>query len=132
MKRLILVLSLLFLTACSANKIPDGFEESTLKIKVEQIVDFINDSKFEETYLMFRSDIQTMLTFEDFETVIQTKLDQVGEFKKISQIAITETKDPDTSEVYALTIVVCEHEEGKTTYTLSFNDKLEMVGFYIK
>ena len=132
MKRILIILSLLVLTACSSNKIPEGFTELELNDKAEEIVSLLNENKVKEVYSMFRTDVQAMIKLEDLEVIIQDKYDQVGTFKDVSQIAITDTKDPSTSEIYAVVIIVCEHEDGKSTYTLSFNDELEIVGFFIK
>lgn len=132
MKRLLLLISVLLLSACSANKIPEGFEEDTLNSRAEEVVSLLNDSKVDEVYTLFRADVQAMIPLEDLKTIIQSKFDQVGSFKEITQIAITETKDPNTSELYAVVILSCSHDKGKTTYTLSFDKDLLLVGFYIK
>jgi hypothetical protein len=132
MKRLILVVSILLLVACSSNKIPEGFDESKLNDQAESIVMLLNDAQYSEVYDMFRTDIKALVTLEQIEQVLTSKYEQVGEFKKISQIAITDTKDPSTSEIFAVVIIVSEHEEGNATYTLSFDEALEIVGFYIK
>ena len=96
MKRLLLLISVLLLSACSANKIPEGFEEDTLNLRAEEVVSLLNDSKVDEVYTLFRADVQAMIPLEDLKTIIQSKFDQVGSFKEITQIAITETKDPNT------------------------------------
>jgi hypothetical protein len=132
MKRLILVVSILLLVACSSNKVPEGFDESKLNDQAESIVMLLNDTQYSEVYDMFRTDIKALVTLEQIEQVLTSKYEQVGEFKKISQIAITDTKDPSTSEIFAVVIIVSEHEEGNATYTLSFDEALEIVGFYIK
>lgn len=132
MKRLILIISILFLVGCASNNVPEGFEEDDLKQKAESIVQLLNNNQLDEVYAMFRSDIQSMVTMEDLDKIITDKLDLIGEFKEISQIAITDTKDPSTSERYAVVIIVSEHKDGKSTYTVSFNKPLEIVGFYIK
>lgn len=132
MKRLILVVSILLLVACSSNKVPEGFDESKLNDQAESIVMLLNDAQYSEVYDMFRTDIKALVTLEQIEQVLTSKYEQVGEFKKISQIAITDTKDPSTSEIFAVVIIVSEHEEGNATYTLSFDEALEIVGFYIK
>jgi hypothetical protein len=132
MKRLILIISLLVLVGCNSNNIPEGFVEEGLNQKAESIVQMLNNNQLDEVYAMFRTDIQTMVTIEDLDKVITDKLDLIGEFKKISQIAITDTKDRSTSELYAVVIIVSEHADGKSTFTISFDKSLEIVGFYIK
>lgn len=132
MKRLMIIVSILLLTACSSNKIPDGFNENDLNQKAEEIINLLNENNVDEVYAMFRTDVQAMIELEDLEVIIQDKFNQVGTFKEISQVAITDTKDPNTSEVYAVVIVSSDHEKGRTTYTLSFNKELEIVGFFIK
>lgn len=132
MKRLILIISLLFLVGCTANNVPEGFEEDDLKQKAESIVQLLNNNQLAEVYAMFRPDVQAMVTMEDLNKIISEKLELIGEFEEISQIAITDTKDPSTSELYAVVIIVSEHKDGKSTFTVSFNKTLEIVGFYIK
>ena len=132
MKRLLLIISILVLSACSANNIPKGFDEKELNTKAETIIQLVNENKIDELYSMFRLDLQTFITLDELAKAINDKLSLVGQFEKISQIAITDTKDPQTSELYAVVIVVSKHKEGKTTITTSFNKELELVGFYIK
>jgi len=132
MKRILLIISLFMLVGCSSNNVPEGFEEETLNQKAESIVTLLNNNQLDEVYAMFRSDIQTMVSVEELDKIISDKLAVIGDFKEISQIAITDTKDPSTSELYAVVIIVSEHEDGKSTYTISFTKSLEIVGFYIK
>ncbi len=132
MKRFLLIISLFMLVGCSSNNVPEGFEEETLNQKAESIVTLLNNNQLDEVYAMFRSDIQTMVSVEELDKIISEKLAVIGDFKEISQIAITDTKDPSTSEFYAVVIIVSEHEDGKSTYTISFTKSLEIVGFYIK
>jgi len=132
MKRFLLIISLFMLVGCSSNNVPEGFEEETLNQKAESIVTLLNNNQLDEVYAMFRSDIQTMVSVEELDKIISDKLAVIGDFKEISQIAITDTKDPSTSELYAVVIIVSEHEDGKSTYTISFTKSLEIVGFYIK
>lgn len=132
MKRLLLIISILFLVGCASNNVPEGFEEEDLKQKAESIVQLLNNNQLVEVYAMFRSDIQTLVSVDELDKIISDKLEVVGNYKEISQIAITDTKDPSTSELYAVVIIVSEHKEGKATYTISFNKSFEIVGFYIK
>ena len=79
-----------------------------------------------------REDVREMLPLETLKDVTETKYAVVGSFEKYTQVAITDTKDPASSEVYAVVIVVVEYTEGKGTYTLTFDKDLRCVGLYIK
>ena len=121
-----------FLGACSSNSVPEGFDEEELTLQAKQIVVYLQDAQYTEVLDLMREDVREMLPLETLKDVAETKYADVGSFEKYSQVAITDTKDPTTSEVYAVVIVVAEYTEGKGTYTLTFDKDLRCVGLYIK
>lgn len=133
MKLRYLFLSLLiFLGACSSNTIPEGFDEDQLTNQSKQIIEHLQDEQYAEVLDLMREDVREMLPKETLQDVAETKYSAVGTFVKYTQVAITDTKDPKTSEVYAVVIIVVEYTEGKGTYTLTFDKDLSCVGLYIK
>lgn len=130
-KYLLLAL-LVFLGACSSNSVPEGFDEEQLTTQAKQIVVYLQDAQYAEVLDLMREDVKGMLPIETLKDVAETKYSTVGSFVKYTQVAITDTKDPVTSEVYAVVIVVVEYTDGKGTYTLTFDEKLRCVGLYIK
>ena len=121
-----------FLGACSSNSVPEGFDEEQLTTQAKQIVEYLQDAQYAEVLDLMREDVREMLPLETLKDVAETKYAVVGSFEKYSQVAITDTKDPASSEVYAVVIVVVEYTEGKGTYTLTFDKDLRCVGLYIK
>ena len=73
-----------------------------------------------------------MLPIKTLQEVAEAKFERVGTFEKYRQVAITDTVDPQTSEVYAVVIIVVDYTQGKGTYTLTFDKNLQCVGLYIK
>ena len=130
-KYLLLAL-LVFLGACSSNSVPEGFDEEQLTNQAKQIIEYLQDAQYTEVLDLMREDVREMLPLETLKDVAETKYTVVGSFEKYSQVAITDTKDPASSEVYAVVIVVVEYTEGKGTYTLTFDKDLRCVGLYIK
>ena len=130
-KYLLLAL-LVFLGACSSNSVPEGFDEEQLTNQAKQIIEYLQDAQYAEVLDLMREDVREMLPLETLKDVAETKYADVGSFEKYSQVAITDTKDPASSEVYAVVIVVVEYTEGKGTYTLTFDKDLRCVGLYIK
>ena len=130
-KYLLLAL-LVFLGACSSNSVPEGFDEEQLTNQAKVIIEYLQDAQYTEVLSLMREDVREMLPLETLKDVAETKYAVVGSFEKYSQVAITDTKDPASSEVYAVVIVVVEYTEGKGTYTLTFDKDLRCVGLYIK
>lgn len=133
MKARSLFLSLLiFLGACSSNVIPNGFDEEQLTNQAKRVIEYLQNAQYEEVLDLMREDVREMLPIETLQEVAETKYSAVGTFEKYTQVAITDTKDPKSSEVYAVVIIVVEYSEGKGTYTLTFDKDLSCVGLYIK
>lgn len=130
--RSLLLSLLIFLAACSASTIPEGFDEDQLTNQAKQIIEHLQNAQYDEVLDLMREDVREMLPKETLQEVAETKYSAVGTFEKYAQIAITDTKDPKTSEVYAVVIIVVEYTEGKGTYTLTFDKDLSCVGLYIK
>jgi hypothetical protein len=130
--KIFLVSLLLFLVACSSNSIPKGFDEEELNKQAKQVIEYLQDAKYEHVIDMMREDVQAMLPVETLQEVAEAKFAAVGSFEKYAQVVITDTTDPKTSEVYAVVIVVVEYTDGKGTYTLTFDKDLRCVGLYIK
>lgn len=131
MRKMIALLSLLFLVGCS-NSIPEGFTQSRLESEAQNIVDLLQAGHTQEVIDHMRSDVAGMITADQLTEVINAKYTQVGTLKETQSILISDTKDPTTDEVYALVIVQVNHEKGRATYTLSFNTEYELVGLYLK
>lgn len=123
---------LVFLASCSSNSIPEGFDEEELTTQAKQIVESLQDARYDQVLAGMREDVQVMLPIETLQEVAEAKFAAVGNFEKYAQIAITDTKDPVTSELYAVVIVVVEYADGKGTFTLTFDKNLSCVGLYIK
>lgn len=130
--RYLLLSLLIFLGACSSNTIPDGFDEDQLTNQAKQIIETLQDEQYDEVLDLMREDVREMLPIETLQEVAEAKFAAVGNFEKYAQIAITDTKDPVTSELYAVVIVVVDYVDGKGTFTLTFDKSLSCVGLYIK
>jgi len=132
MKKLFLLFSLFLLVGCTSMDIPKGFEEETLTSHSTTIIEQVNASTFEKVYDQFRDDLKPLITLEELSLNLETKLQSVGVYQSMKSPIFSETKDPNTDELYAVVIVVCQHKQGTATYTLSYNSDYELVGFYIK
>lgn len=131
MKRLIIVVLVLMLSGCSLS-VPEGFEQALLEEKTQKVIDLMVSLQAQDVIDLMRKDLQTSLKAEDLEKILESKYETVKETKAETIFTISDTKDPQSAEVYATVIAQVEHELGRATYTLSFNTDYELVGLYIK
>lgn len=119
-----------FLSACSS--IPDGFDQSTLEQKSEEVIHLMENYQETEVISLLRTDLQAYITADQLHENLVIKYESVGEAQDKISFTISDTKDPQTNEIYATVIAQVKHEKGQSTYTISFNLEYELVGLYIK
>lgn len=129
-KILFSLITVLFLASCSS--VPEGFDKSTLETKSQEVIDLMEDYQVEDVISLLRVDLQALITASDLKTNLETKYYAVGTAGGKTTFTISDTKDAQTDEVYATVIAQVDHENGRSTYTISFNQDYELVGLYIK
>jgi hypothetical protein len=129
MKKTILVI-LVLLSACSS--IPKGFDEIRLKEEAQKVIEHLEDLDASWAIDKMRDDLEVLLKEDELKDILNTKYQAVKTVKPGLKFTISDVKDPNTDEVYALVIVERNYESGKGTYTLSFDLNYDLVGLYIK
>lgn len=117
-------LTMLALVACSGNKVDDSTSKKYIK-KAEEIASLLNAGKYEEVHVMFDDQMSTGLPVDKMEELTPIIKDS-GAFKKIDKSSVEEKDD-----VY-IVILVAKYSEENRIFTISFNDKEQVVGLYIK
>lgn len=125
-----IVFILVLLSACSS--IPKGFEENRLKEEAQAVVEHLEDVDAEWAIDKMRDDLEVLLKEDELKDILITKYQAVGTIKSNLKFTISDVRDPNTNELYALVIVERNYESGKATYTLSFDLNYDLVGLYIK
>lgn len=134
-KILALMLSIaliLSMTACSSNKLADSFDKDKVIARAEELVGTVNTFDYSTVVSQLRQDLQAKLTADQLETSWGTQLKAAGNFVGYSSENVYGTKDKSTGEDYAVTVLSCKYENATLTYTISMNDKFEIVGLYMK
>ncbi len=125
-------LTLLLLSACSLSKVPPDFSEDQLETRTKESIEALHQGNYSFVYEQFRDDIKALISEEGLADVLNDKYERVGTFERFDVIAYNQTTDPATQEVYAVVIIGVIHEEGKATYTISYDKTYRIVGFYVQ
>ena len=134
MKRLIccLLLFAFLLIACTSQELSDAFDQETLEDTAGKTVELLNDRNFEDVTALVREDLQELLSAQQLETALEPVLDDYGTFEEIKSITMVGSNDAETQEEFAVCVLICNYENGKATYTLTFDTEYQLVGLYLK
>ena len=121
----IIILCMMF-TGCGATKLSDAFSEDKLKPSVETVIDNLNNEKYDEVIATGSQDLKSKLTAEKLKESWGMMKGKLGKFESINKEAFVGKDDS------AVVIVNAKYEKGDVQFTISYNDKMEMIGIYMK
>ncbi len=127
-----LCMMLLILTACSAQPLPEQFEEDTVKESAEQAIGFFNEQDYQSILGMSSAEFQEILTVDEFANQCDPYLEKCGSFKEISKTIFLGNVDKETQAAYGGVVMIGSYEEGTIQFTISFNEDMELTQFIIK
>ncbi len=127
-----LCMMLLILTACSAQPLPEQFEEDTVKESAEQAIGFFNEQDYQSILGMSSAEFQEILTVDEFANQCDPYLEKCGSFKEISKTIFLGDVDKETQAAYGGVVMIGSYEEGTIQFTISFNEDMELTQFIIK
>lgn len=123
---------LMLMMAGCTSKLSGKFEKSEVEEKAETIAELSCTGKISEAYAMLSEMLKAQVTEEQIKAGIEGTIEPLGKFEKITGTNVSGQKDKNTGTEYALAIVMAQFEDGKAQFTISFDTKMNCVGFYIK
>ncbi|PFK30459.1 hypothetical protein COI93_22295 [Bacillus cereus] len=128
MKRILLtmlsVMVVFVLVACGGNKVDDKDSKKYIT-RAEEIVSLLNEAKYKEIHAMFDNKMKTGLPEEKMKELAPI-IEKAGKFEKIDKSSVEE-KDG----IYVV-VLVAKYSNDNRIFTISFNDKEEVAGLFIK
>ncbi|MGH0882909.1 DUF3887 domain-containing protein [Bacillus paranthracis] len=126
-KMLLIIISAIavfVLVACTGNKVDESTSKKIIS-KAEGIVSLLNEAKYKEVHEKFDSKMKAGLPEEKMKDLTPV-IEKAGTFEKIEKQSIEE-KDG----LYTV-ILVAKHSKEQRTFIITYNDKEEIAGLFIK
>lgn len=124
------VFTMLFAAGCGTG-LAEGFDEAAVKEAAQKATDHMIAGEYAECVAMMSQEMQEALTAESLASAAEGVNAQVGTFQEYKSIAVVGQKDSN-GEDCAVAVVIAEFENGKLTYNVSFNQNMEVIGFWMK
>lgn len=131
---LLVILSMVSsLAGCSGSKLASSFDEQTVKQTARTVIEKMNSGSYESiSNDMVREDLKSALSAKVLSGAADQILKDVGAFDSFANEVVVGAKDKNTGEDYATAVMVAKYANKKITYTISFDTKMKVVGFYLK
>ena len=129
---LTLTLVLVLFAGCSTAKLSEKFDENNVKTTAENAINLLNQGEYEKFCTELpREDLKTALTVDVMKNAIAQVMPNAGAFVEFSSESIVSQKDKDGNEI-AIAVIVAKYDNQKVTYTISFDENMKLIGFYLK
>jgi hypothetical protein len=124
----------LFLVGCSGpgSKLPDSFDEETVKSEAMKAVELFNARDYQSVIDMGDDNMKAAITEEVFAEQGNPYLDKNGAFQEIEKTVVLGSTDKNTGAEYGGVVMIGEYENGKIQFTISFDVDMKLVQFVIR
>lgn len=128
----LILLILIMFTACAPESLPDKFDEEKVKTSAENIITLFSNEEYEKITNEFtREDLKVGLTADVLGGAKSKIMPNAGSFVEFSNTSMVAQKDKEGKDFVAAVLVV-KYENQTVTYTISFDENMKLIGFYLK
>ncbi|MCI9440645.1 MAG: DUF3887 domain-containing protein [Ruminococcus sp.] len=122
------------LSGCAGSRrLSDRFDEDEVKKAAEEVIETLNsgdiDALVEERWSAV---MKSALDEDGIKGQILPIIEELGEFEEFDKEAVTGGKDADTEQEFAVAVIKAKYEKRKAQFTISFDEDMKVVGFFIK
>lgn len=115
---------ILMLAACGGTKVEDSTAEIYIT-KAEEVIDLLNAGNYEAVHAMFGDGMKTGLPVENMGELALI-IEESGSFEEIDKASVEE------DDGLYITVLVAKYSDKKRVFTITFNEKEEVAGLFIK
>lgn len=115
-----------------STELADVFDEEEVISKAENAVIVANEGVFEGYYELWDDSLKSQILEKDYNEQFLAMVEKKGEFKGIGKTVVVGQTDEKTGKNYAIAVIIGEYSDGKIQYTISFDENMNMIQFFIK
>lgn len=121
------------LMACgNSQKLSEQFDEQAVKSAAETLIGYLSEEDVESFCAAPMSEkMEAATTPESMSAVVSQYIGNRGAFVEYKSNVAVGAKD-ENGEACAVAVVVAKYENQTVTYTISFDQEMKLIGFYLK
>ena len=106
------------------------FDEKTVVDAAEKVISLLDDKDYDSLEAMSTDSMKKVMNQEKMDEARSQVGDNWGGFQSFGSVYSGEVKD--SNGLYAVVQLVAVYENRTVTYTISFNEEMELAGLYMK
>lgn len=123
---LMMALSCVMLVGCSSSKLSESFDEQELKTTTEEVIQMLCNGEYDKIEAMSNQVLIDAKVTDKLGEVWEPLAKELGKFESYEKEAVV-GNDND-----ATVIIITKFENGKAKFTISYNEDMQLIGFFIK
>lgn len=113
-------------------ELSEHFDETEILKQAENVVNIANEGSFDNYQELWEESLRSKIDEQSFDEQVLPVIKEKGAFESIGKKVVIGQKDEKTGMDYAVAILIGEYSNGKIQYTISFDEDLNMIGFFLK
>ncbi len=130
-KYVILALTAVLLFLLAACGPSFEYDKDAADKRAREVTDVLAVQDYDAIVALFREDLQSLTTAEDFKAAWDPYLKDAGAFVEIRSVSTAGQTDK-AGDQYIVAAVSCKYENAARTYTIVFDTDLNVAGLYLK
>lgn len=128
----LLLFGVFFMTGCSAKPLADSFDEEQVIETAKKAVEYLDAGDY-QTFSdeLVDESIKDKLSADILASAVSQTIPDRGAFQDFDSIT-TMGKDDSAGNACAIVVAVAKYESQKVVYTITFNQDMKIISFYLK
>lgn len=117
-------------TGCSAGKLAESFDAAAVEAKAKTVIETLNKGDYTAVVGMLRQDLQDDLPEDKIKAAVDQVYGNAGTFESFDKVILAGQKAE--GKDIAVAVIQAKYQEKKVTFTLSFDQDLNLIGLFMK
>lgn len=123
----VMILTGVVLTGCgNSSKLGEAYDEEALKTDALGVINMMCDGDYDGVISKMTEEVAKAISADALKEGWEPMKEKLGDFKSVDKETVVD------SEGLATVVIIAEFENGKSQFTITYNEDMKLEGLYMK